>query len=297
MNAIEIDNLSKHYGAFIALDRVTLRVPAGALFGFLGPNGAGKTTTIRVLLGLLRSDEGIVRVLGRDAHHDGAQVRAEIGYLPGDIRFYEGLTGRQTLAFLADARRRNCQDEIQRLAAMFDLDLDRRVRKYSRGMKQKLGLMQALMHRPRLLVLDEPTASLDPLIRETLYNELRSIAAEGRTILFSSHTLSEVEQLCHEVAILRRGRLIEQERVAVMQQRAVRRIEIAFAGAPPQTIPDGLTIGKRLDHTLIGSWRGPAPRLLEWLATQQVRDVIIAPPDLEDLFLAYYNGGEAESAA
>ncbi|RMF84543.1 MAG: ABC transporter ATP-binding protein, partial [Planctomycetota bacterium] len=287
----------KRYGDYLALDRVDLRVRAGALFGFLGPNGAGKTTTIRILLGLLHADDGVARVLGGDARRDGAKLRAEIGYLPGDVRFYDGLTGRQTLQFFAAARRRDCGGEIRRLARLFDLDLDRRVRDYSRGMKQKLGLIQALMHRPRLLVLDEPTASLDPLIREALYAELRAVALEGRTVVFSSHTLSEVEQLCDEVAILRRGKLIEQERVAVMQQRGVRRVEIVFADAIPTTLPDALNVSQRHKRKLTGSWRGATPALLEWLSSQAVSDVVITPPDLEDLFMAYYNDEASEPAA
>jgi ABC-2 type transport system ATP-binding protein len=200
------------------------------------------------------------------------------------------MTGRATLAFLDAARGNTSADEIDRLTERFDLDLDKRVRDYSRGMKQKLGLIQALMHRPRLLILDEPTISLDPLIREVLYDELRNVTADGRTVLFSSHTLSEVDDLCDEVGILRDGRLIEQERIDVLRRRAVRHVELMFEpkGQPTARPPEGLTIVQRTDERLSATWVGPVGALVSWVAEGRVRDMTIAPPDLEDLFLAYY---------
>jgi len=289
MNAVATVGLTKCYGAHAALRELTFHVPAGKLFGFLGPNGAGKTTMLRLLLGLLRPTSGRAAVLGRDAWRAGPVLRAEVGYLPGDVRFYGWLTGRATLAFLDAARGHRAGDELPRLVARFDLDLDRRVRDYSRGMKQKLGLIAALMHRPRLLILDEPTTALDPLMRAVLYAELRAVVAAGRTVLFSSHTLAEVEELCDEVAILRAGRLVEQERIEVLQGRALRHVEVRFRdGAAIPTPPAGF----ELVHQAGGQWRGtwtgsPAP-LVAWLAQCPVDDVTIAAPDLDDLFLAYY---------
>src|SRR5262245_25849574 len=215
--AIETSGLSKCYGRRVALQDLSLSVPEGALLGFRGPNGAGKTTTLRILAGLLRATAGSARLFGRDCWLDGPCLRAEVGYLPGELHLYEALTGRATLRFLAGVRRRDCSREIERLGRLFDLELDRRVRGYSHGMKQTLGLIQALMHRPRLLILDEPTNGLDPLMRRCLFDELRAVAAEGRTVLFSSHTLSEVDELCDEVAVLRQGRLVEMERVEVLR--------------------------------------------------------------------------------
>ncbi len=289
---IRTHGLSKHYGPVQVLADVDLHVPAGSLFGFLGPNGAGKTTTIRILLGLLRASGGAAQVFGQDAWRRGPRIRAEVGYLPGDIRFYDGLTGRATLAFLNAARGGRCGEEIRRLARVFDLNLDRRVRNYSRGMKQKLGLIQAMMHRPRLLILDEPTTALDPLIREALNDELRAVVADGRTVLFSSHTLSEVDVLCDRVAILRDGRLIEQERIEVLRQRAVRRVEILFDGPPPggAQLPAGLRVLSQNERHMTATWMGGPQPLLTWLAGAGVRDASIAPPDLEDLFMAYYAG-------
>lgn len=297
MLAIETKHLCKQYGARTVLHDVCLSVPEGELFGFLGPNGAGKSTTIRILLGLLRGSAGEARVLGVDAWADGPAARREIGYLAGDIRFYDNLTGRQTLEFLNSARGGNCGDEFRRLTRVFDLELDKRVRSYSRGMKQKLGLIQAMMHRPRLLILDEPTNALDPLVRETLYVELRRTAAEGRTVLFSSHTLSEVESLCDEVAIVRTGRLIEHEKISVLRQRAVRKVEISVnAERPLTTPPAGLRVLHLHGGKLSATWVGAVEPLLRWLAANAIDDVIIAPPDLEDLFMAYYSDS-AEAAA
>lgn len=291
MNAIATENLDKWYGPRAALDGLSLRVPAGSLFGFLGPNGAGKTTTIRILLGLLRATSGRAEVLGRDAWHDGPRLRGEVGYLPGDVRFRDDRRAADELAFFDAARGGGCADEIRRLAQGLDLDLNRRIRTYSRGMKQKLGLIAALMHRPRLVILDEPTTALDPLVRETLYEELRRVRDDGRTVLFSSHTLSEVEELCDHVAILRDGRLIENARIETLRARAVRHIEVLFngSGIPSEPPPPALTILRRQGSQINGSWTGPVRELVTWLARHDIRDLTIAPPDLEDLFLAYYD--------
>jgi ABC-2 type transport system ATP-binding protein len=290
MDAVATFGLTKYYGTQAALCELNLRVPAGRLFGFLGPNGAGKTTTLRLLLGLLRATSGRAAVLGRDAWRDGPRLRADVGYLPGEVRLYGRLTGRQTLEFLNAARGGRASAELARLTELFDLNLDRKVRDYSRGMKQKLGLIAALMHRPQLLILDEPTVSLDPLVREVLYEELRAAAAEGRTVLFSSHTLAEVEALCDEVAILRDGRLIEHERVAVLRQRAIRRVDVRFrdGALPPAPRPPGLEVLRESGGRMQATWRGPAEDLLAWLARCPVQDFTVAPPDLEDLFLTYY---------
>lgn len=291
MLAVVSDQLRKQYGDHKVLHGIDVRVPEGSLYGFLGPNGAGKTTTIRVLLGLLQRSGGDVRVFDLDPWRDGATLRRDIGYLPGDIVLYRNLTGRSTLSFFDRARGTDSQSEIRRLADAFGLELDKKVRNYSRGMKQKLGLMQALMHRPRLLILDEPTMSLDPLVREVLMTELRCAAGEGRTVLFSSHTLSEVEQLCDWVGILRDGHLIEQQRIDTLTSRAVRRVEIKFADQKRDAInpPPGLTVAFDSNAQLRATWAGDIQDLLHWLARQKVTDVIISPPDLEDLFLAYYS--------
>lgn len=292
MDAIVTAGLTKRYGGTIALDALSLTVPTGSVFGFLGPNGAGKSTTIRILLGLLRATDGDAWILGQPAWRRGARARAQVGYLPGDARFCEDRSARSELEYFDAVRGGTHRPEYERLARAFELDLDRRIRNYSRGMKQKLGLIQALMHRPALAILDEPTTALDPLVRETLNDELRRAAGQGRTVLFSSHTLSEVEALCDRVAILRAGRLIENDRVEVLRRRALRHVEIHFDGAPPgpAELPPALRGAQLRNGGLSGQWSGEVGELIGWLAGRRVRDVSISPPDLEDLFMAYYDG-------
>lgn len=292
MTLIQTSNLCKSYGRRQVLHDLSLSVGEGRLVGFLGPNGAGKTTTIRVLMGLLRPSAGQASILGRDCWRDGPTARRDIGYLPGELRFYRGLTGQRTLTFQASARGLDCSAEIARLQRRFDLDLNRRVRAYSSGMKQKLGLIGALMHRPRLLILDEPTNGLDPLIRRELYDELRAIAAEGRTVLFSSHTLSEVDELCEEVIVLRDGRMVEYDRVDVLRGRAPRRVEIVVRHPDdvPDVFPAQLQLNDRSGLRIKGRWSGEIGPFLHWLHTfSEFEDVTIATPDLEDLFLGYYD--------
>ncbi|MBK8914788.1 MAG: ABC transporter ATP-binding protein [Phycisphaerales bacterium] len=297
--ALLTEELTKSYGARQVLHGVNLRVPVGALFGFLGPNGAGKTTTIRILLGLLRRSGGRAELMGRDAWKDGPRIRREVGYLPGDIRLPDHLTGDAYLRFLARARGVDCTDERTRLAGVFELDLTKRIRRYSRGNKQKLGLVAAMMHGPALLLLDEPTTALDPLVRVSLFGELRRATRAGRTVLFSSHTLAEVEELCDSVAILREGRLVEQCDIGELRRRALRSVEIQFEHEPDAraALPAGLKIDVRQDGHWHGVWTGDVGPLLAWLAQARVRDVVIAQPDLESLFLAYYGGANGAPAA
>jgi ABC-2 type transport system ATP-binding protein len=297
MLAVETHDLCKAYGTLQVLHDLRLRVPEGSLFGFLGPNGAGKTTTLRILLGLLRATRGRASVLGQDAWDAGPRLRREVGYLPGDPRFYEGMTGRDMLRFFDRARGGGAAAEMGRLIERLALDPLKRVRDYSKGNKQKLGLIQAMMHRPRLLLLDEPTNALDPLVRQTLIEELRAVVADGRTVLFSSHTLSEVEELCDRVLILREGRIIEDDTVDGLRKRAVRRVEVAFREPCRTAPPAGLHVARQDDHLLTGSWVGELGPLLDWLAQLRPRDVSISTPSLEDLFLAYYNSGTAPERA
>lgn len=297
MHAIELKGLRKVFGPRAALDGVDLLAEPGRILGFLGPNGAGKTTAIRIMLGLLRASEGACRVFGEDAWESGPRIRSEVGYLPGEPRFYARMRGLGLLRFLARGRRRDCGDEIERLAERFELDLKRRVREYSSGMKQKLGLIQALMHQPRLLILDEPTNALDPLIRATLFEELDAVRASGRTVLFSSHTLAEVEQVCDDVAILRGGKLMEQSTVESLRSRAAMSVECRFA-IPPSEYPEAWRPVRESSSTEGGQvevavWTGEPDALVKWLATQTLHEVQMGPPRLDDLFRTYYERNES----
>ena len=290
MPVIQVENLCKSYGRHQVLHNVDLSVADGKLVGFLGPNGAGKTTTIRILLGLLASDSGRVEIFDLPTLKSGRQIRSDIGYLPGDVHFYPNLTGRQTLSFMAGARRKSTKEEVDRLAERFDLHLNKRVRRYSTGMRQKLGLIQAMAHKPKLLILDEPTSALDPLIRQSVFDELRNVVKEGRTVLFSSHSLNEVEELCDEVVILREGRVVEQESIDVLRQRAIKRIEITFKNSPPINFPEPLQVISALDRVIQATWANGIDELLTWIRDLEIEDLIIERPDLNDLFITYYSG-------
>jgi len=298
---IDIRGLYKTYGKVHALEGVDLAIPPGVIFGFLGPNGAGKTTTLRILMGLMRATAGHATILGLDAWRDSTRIRRDVGYLPGDARFYGWMRGTALLAFCDRTRGATHHAEISRLIDAFGLDARRRIRDYSAGMKQKLGLIQALMHRPRLLILDEPTTALDPLVQETLYDELRDSAKRGQTVLFSSHMLSEVERLCDRVAIIRKGRIIENATVGELRQRAttelaVRRVEFTLRNGRFPELPSALQGGPSGDGRWSGHWRGPLDGLLPWLTRLEISDVMISAPSLEDLFREYYKDDGATSA-
>ena len=291
MPIINASKLCKRYGEHEVLRSIDLDIQPGRLVGFLGPNGAGKTTTIRILLGLLRATSGAAQLMSMDCYRDGKTIRKQVGYLPGDVHFYSNLTGRSTLEFMQRVRGVDCRSEVARLQTAFDLELDRKVRKYSTGMRQKLGLIQALMHRPELLILDEPTSALDPLVRITVFDELRKAVERGQTVLFSSHSLDEVEQLCDEVIILRSGSIVEQQTIDVLKQRALRRVQITFKPAQsiPESLPAELQNVSRENSIIRGTWNTDVEKLLNWLRPLQVQDLIVERPDLNDLFMTYYS--------
>lgn len=228
--AIELRALTKRYGRSVGIDGLDIEIGTGEVFGLLGPNGAGKTTTLRCLVGLLRPSSGEVRVLGLDPVVDHGRLARSVGYLPGELRFYPELTGRQTLDLLAAVQGTTVPRQAE-LCARLNLsgaDLDRAVGEYSRGMKQKLGLVQAFQHRPALAVLDEPTEGLDPLVQEAFFELLADETAAGRTVLLSSHVLPEVQRACGRVAIVRQGRLVTVRSVAELRQARARRVRLTF---------------------------------------------------------------------
>lgn len=290
MKIVKTESLCKSYGKHQILHSVDLHVDSGKLVGFLGPNGAGKSTTIRILAGLLSISSGTAKIFGQSVVEFGKQIRHEIGYLPGDVHLYSNMTGKQLLQFFIRARRIDCMSEVDRLANVFDLDLSKNIRKFSTGMKQKLGLIQAMMHKPKLLILDEPTSALDPLVREEVFKELRNVIEEKRTVLFSSHSLSEVESLCDEVIVLRNGSVVEQQTIQELKNRALRKIQIVFsANDSPGDTPSNLKVFEFKDRNLHGTWSGSIQPLLQWIEQQSIEDVTIERPDLNDLFMSYYS--------
>jgi ABC-2 type transport system ATP-binding protein len=300
--AIELAALSKRYDGVLALRGVDLRVERGELFGLLGPNGAGKTTALRILVDLIRPSGGHARVLGLDAQRDSRAVRARCAYLPGDLRLYEHLTARELLRFLA-ALRGGRVDAAYRdeLVARLDLDPTRPIGALSRGNRQKVGLVQALMSRPELVLLDEPTSGLDPLMQEEVEAILRETVRAGATVCFSSHVLSEVEQVCTRVAMLHRGTLLDVFDLAEQRRLAPRTIAVEFAAAPPPGafagIP-GVTVlaeaGARVEFAV----HDGLDALIKRLAAYTVLTLDAHEPSLEELFLARYQaGGDAAAEA
>ena len=291
VSVIVAEQLTRRYGRRVGIEQIDLSVPEGTRFGFLGPNGAGKTTTIRVLLGFLRPTGGRAGVLGLDCWRDSHRIKTDVGYLPGDLRLYSSMTGEDHLRICGATRGCDMLGPGTALAEQFVLDLKVPVRKMSRGMRQKLGLILALAPRPRLLILDEPTVSLDPLMRDRLIEHLRRMAADGHTVFFSSHTLSEVERLCDRVAIVRDGRLAANETLEAMRARARRQVTIRWAAdaqAAQIDAPAFLQIEERQGHVWRGNLNGPVPQLLGWIHGRRVEDLTIGHPDLDSLFRRYY---------
>lgn len=286
---LEITELTKVYGVNRGINGVSLRVDEGEIFGFLGPNGAGKSTTIRILLDLIRPSSGSARVLGMDVQEESASVRYQIGYLPGEVSLYEGMKGHQLLSLLELISKRKAvlRDElIDRLR----LDVSKRISRFSSGMKQKLAIVAALQHDPPVLILDEPTGSLDPLIQQEVHQILRECQSRGRTIFFSSHVLSEVEQLCDRVAIIREGDLIAIESVSDLRNKMARPLMVEFKDAIPIEelksvgITDVEVFGSKASMTV----RGDIDPIIKLLASYDVVDLDYGMPNLEKLFLQFY---------
>src|SRR5215212_11283619 len=232
-SVIETAQLTKSYGKFRGIVDVDLAVEAGEIFGFLGPNGAGKTTTIRILLDLVRPTSGQAKVFGIDSSSDPVAIHRRIGYLPGEWNLYDRLTGSETIRYFANLRGGLDQAYVDQLVERLDLDPTRRFREYSRGNKQKVGLITAFQHRPELLVLDEPTSGLDPLVQQTFNELLFEAKAEGRTVFLSSHIITEVERTCDRVAIIREGGIVRLDTVEALRELAAHEVELRFPGDVP----------------------------------------------------------------
>jgi ABC-2 type transport system ATP-binding protein len=293
--AIRAVGLTKHYGHTVGLEELTLEVPRQVVFGYLGPNGAGKTTTIRLLAGLMRPTRGRAEVLGMDTVADADAMQARIGYLPGDFVAYPDLTGEQYLRHLAGLRGGVDWSSVDLLAKRLELELSRKIGALSHGNRQKVGLLQAFMHDPDLLILDEPTAGLDPLMQREFLALVREARDAGKTVFLSSHIMSEVEAVADTVAILRHGRLVVVESVEALKRRALRQVDLTFAGLPPTqelAACTGVRDVAAIGHTAHVSVEGSTAALIAAAAPHQVTNVVTHEADLEEIFLAYYSAKE-----
>jgi ABC-2 type transport system ATP-binding protein len=296
---IRTESLTKRYGRQTGVVDLDLTVGAGEVFGYLGPNGAGKTTTIRLLLDLIRPSSGRVELFGMECRRHSVEIRRRVGYLPGELALYERLTGDELLTHFAHLRGGVDRREIEDLAERLELDLTRPIHTLSKGNKQKIGIVQALMHRPDLVVVDEPTSGLDPLVQLTVLELLREVRDAGRSVFLSSHMLSEVERVADRVGILKSGRLVAVEEVAALKERAAHRLEARFASPVGPHAFDGVPGVRRADvegctaHLLLS---GSMAEVVRSLARFEVVDLTVREPDLEEIFLAYY-GPEVRHAA
>jgi ABC-2 type transport system ATP-binding protein len=289
---IETERLTKSYGPHRGIVDVDLSVMEGEAFGFLGPNGAGKTTTIRTLLDHLRPTSGRARVFGIETTVDPVAIHRRLGYLPGEFALYDKLTGGQTIEYFANLRGNVDAAYQAQLIDRLDVDTSRRFREYSKGNKQKIGLIVALQHRPELLMLDEPTSGLDPLIQQEFFSVIREAKDEGRTIFMSSHILSEVERTCDRVAIIRDGRLTRVDRVTALRDMAHHQVELRFTGTAPrhefENLP-GVSEVVAEDGTLRMRVSGPITPIVRVAARHELVDFVSREPTLEETFLAEYS--------
>jgi len=296
---IQIEKLTKTYGSHRGVIDIDLEVNEGEAFGFLGPNGAGKTTTIRTLLDHLRPTSGRALVFGIETTVDPVSIHRRVGYLPGEFTLYDKLTGGQTIEYFANLRGGVDAAYQGDLIARLDIDPSRKFREYSKGNKQKIGLVVALQHRPDLLMLDEPTSGLDPLVQQTFYEIIREAKAEGRTIFLSSHILSEVEKTCDRVAIIREGQLVKVDRVDALRDLAHHQVELRFTGEVPvgafAALP-GVSDVTADDHILRMRVSGSITPVVREAARYELLDFVSREPSLEETFLAQYGPQTGKAA-
>lgn len=290
--AIYTEGLTKHYGDVQALVDLDLAIGPGEIFGFLGPNGAGKTTMIRTVLDEIRPTAGTASILGMDSHEQAVEIRRFIGYVPGDLAMYPNLTGRDTLTYFANLRGGVDWGYVDELAERLDADLTKKVGDLSSGNRQKVGLIQAFMNRPAVLVMDEPSSGLDPLVQREFQTMMREVAAQGRTVFLSSHTLSEVQRVADRVGIIRHGHLIAVEAVASLRSKAIRRVDLYFdepvEASVFQTV-DGVRDLELQNHHVTMSFDGRMEALLAAATSgHTLVDITTQEADLEEIFLTYY---------
>ena len=289
---IRTEGLSKYYGQHRAISDINLEVREGEIFGYLGPNGAGKTTTIRTLFDFIRPTSGTASVFGLDTRKHSQEIRRQVDYLPGDTVIYDRMTGEEVLTYLANLRGGVDWRYVEELAERMECDLSRHVRTLSRGNRQKIGLIQAFMHRSKLIIMDEPSSGLDPLKQQEFYSLVEGVREDGRTVFISSHNLPEVERVCDRVGIIRDGELVTVENVDALKERAVYRVAIEFADHVPQRafcglpdLKDVVVEGNRVRCTVVGK----ADALVKAAAQYEVVKLVSEEPSLEDVFLSYYN--------
>ncbi len=289
MKAIETRSLTKQYGGARGISDVNLSVAEGEVFGFIGPNGAGKSTTIRTLLGLISPTSGSAFIFGKScAEHP--DIRREVGYLPSEVFYYDRMRVGELLQYSASFYKKDCRKRIAQLAEVMDLDLKKRIDDLSFGNKKKVGIVQGLLHEPKLIILDEPTSGLDPLMQQRFFELIAEENRKGATVFFSSHILSEVQRLCDRVAFIKDGRIIQQEKVSVLQENSYKKFALETKAPIGQSLQhlEGVSGFTAKDNGASFMFRGNINAVMREIAGLELRNISITEPDLEEIFLHYY---------
>lgn len=290
MNIIEVNNLTKNYGTARGINNITFNVEEGEIFGFIGPNGAGKSTTIRTLLSLIYPTSGSAKIFGKDCIKYGAEIKKEIGYLPSEVFYYDKMKVIDLLKYSASFYKKDCSKRMKELAEIMDLDLNKKIDDLSYGNRKKVGIVQGLLHEPKLVILDEPTGGLDPLMQQRFFDLLEEENKKGTTILFSSHILSEVQRMCNRVAIIKEGKIIRLEKISTLRENSYKRIKLE---TPVRVSSEyfklsGVTNIDVQGNTIDFLFKGDLNLILKKLSELRVSNLLIEEPSLEEIFMHYY---------
>ncbi|MCM0647476.1 ABC transporter ATP-binding protein [Clostridium swellfunianum] len=290
MNIIEVNNLTKNYGTARGINNISFNVEEGEIFGFIGPNGAGKSTTIRTLLSLIYPTSGSAKIFGKDCIKYGAEIKREIGYLPSEVFYYDKMKVIDLLKYSASFYKKDCSKRMKELAEIMDLDLNKKIDDLSYGNRKKVGIVQGLLHEPKLVILDEPTGGLDPLMQQRFFDLLQEENRKGTTILFSSHILSEVQRMCNRVAIIKEGKIIHIQKINTLRENSYKRIKLE---TPVRVSSEyfrlsGVTNIEVQGNTIDFLFKGDLNVILKKLSELRVSNLLIEEPSLEEIFMHYY---------
>jgi ABC-2 type transport system ATP-binding protein len=289
MSIIEVNNLTKFYGKARGIVDVSFKVEEQEVFGFIGPNGAGKSTTIRLFCSLIYPTSGQASIFGKDCARFGPEIRQEIGYLPSEVFYYDKMKVIDLLKYSASFYNRDCTQRMHELAEIMELDLKRRIEDLSYGNRKKVGIVQGLLHQPKVILLDEPTSGLDPLMQQKFFNLIREENARGATVFFSSHILGEVQKMCSRVAIIKEGRIIQIEDIKTLQHDNYKKIQVAAEGLTPSKFElEGVINLEKHNGVVSFFYKGDINVIMRKISEQDVADVTIEEPTLEEIFMHYY---------
>lgn len=289
MNVIETKKLNKNYGTSRGIIDIDLEVKEGEIFGFIGPNGAGKSTTIRILMGLIFKSSGEAKIFGLDIEENKETILEDVGYLPSEIFYYDNMKAIDLLKYSASFYKADCESRIYELARRLDLDLNKKIEAMSLGNRKKVGIIQGLIHSPKLIILDEPTSGLDPLMQQTFFEIIKEEQKRGATILFSSHILSEVQKLCDRVAIIKEGKILKVQEVQELNDNAYKNIHIRTTTQVEDFILEGAINITRAETNISFLYKGDYNKLLSQLLKYQLENIQIVEPSLDEIFMHYYD--------